>query len=322
MKMPLLLALVLGASSFHSLAGAFRDDADTVIVSRGGQDLLLKDVDIMVSDLDPSIRGGYMDSPERIDRTLNGLLLARQIAEDARKAGLHENEEFKRRRLLAEEAILMKLQIAAYVDGLPRPDFGLLAHERYVVDIKGEWNTPERRDVSHILISTNNRSDEAAMELAQDIRKRLVDGANFGEMARTYSDDKKLPEGNGLLDRQFWRIEKLIKGKTEKSFENAAWSLKEVGELSPIVKTSYGYHVIRLDGVTPGVKRPFEDVKDSIIDAMTAQWKEEQRQQYLASFKAMPMEAEPEQIAALRTRYISEADAAPATEAAPAADSQ
>ncbi|UFJ40541.1 peptidylprolyl isomerase [Brevibacillus humidisoli] len=107
--------------------------------------------------------------------------------------------------------------------------------------------------VRHILISNESRSDEEAKKLADDLAKRLKAGEDFAALAKEYSDDPGSKETGGLYENanvNDWVPE----------FKEAALTLP-IGEISDPVKTSYGYHVMKVEkrAVTP-----FEEAKDAL----------------------------------------------------------
>ncbi|MCX6174340.1 MAG: peptidylprolyl isomerase [Ignavibacteriales bacterium] len=101
--------------------------------------------------------------------------------------------------------------------------------------------------LEHILItfadSTGKADTANAFKTIQDIEQKIKGGADFGEMARKYSQDK----GSAV---QRGSIGSISRRRTVKEFEEAAFKLKK-GEISPIVKTQYGYHLIRLADESP-----------------------------------------------------------------------
>jgi parvulin-like peptidyl-prolyl isomerase len=96
----------------------------------------------------------------------------------------------------------------------------------------------EEVKAAHILISTKNRSDEQALQLAQEIEKNLTT-ANFAEYAKRLSEDPGSGANGGELG---W----FGKGTMVSEFEAAAFGLK-VGEISSPVKSQFGYHIILLE---------------------------------------------------------------------------
>lgn len=138
--------------------------------------------------------------------------------------------------------------------------------KKYYEDNKKEFYEDKVR-ASHILISTvdeNNKTlSEAkkaeAKKKAEDILKKAKSEEEFSALAKEYSDDEGSGVNGGDLD--FFE-----KGAMVSEFEDAAWGLK-VGEISELVETQFGYHIIK---VTDKVQKQltFDEVKDTIKDKL------------------------------------------------------
>jgi peptidyl-prolyl cis-trans isomerase C len=137
---------------------------------------------------------------------------------------------------------------------------------------------------SHILIKPvfekdgdPNKATTAARAKAQDILKKVKSGADFAQLAMSYSMCPSAPKGGDL---GFFS-----KGDMTPVFEEAAFKLA-VGQISDIVETEYGFHIIRAtDRREPGVI-PFEEIKNSLIRNLTAQKQAELTKEYIESLKA------------------------------------
>lgn len=119
---------------------------------------------------------------------------------------------------------------------------------------KDRWRTEERAKVRHILVKATEAADKpAAKKKAEDILKQLKGGADFAELAKKYSDDPGSKERGGDLD---W----VTKGQTVPNFEKTVFSLKPM-EISGIVETEFGFHIIQTMEKESGRTKPFEEVK-------------------------------------------------------------
>jgi peptidyl-prolyl cis-trans isomerase D len=117
------------------------------------------------------------------------------------------------------------------------------------------FRTPDQVKVRHILITTDaTTTDAQAQAKAADVLKQLKAGADFADMAKKYSKDPGSANKGG--DVGF-----ITHGQMVKPFEDAAFSLKQ-GELSGLVKTSYGYHILQVEGRQDARVKPFAEVKD------------------------------------------------------------
>ncbi len=115
-----------------------------------------------------------------------------------------------------------------------------------------------RVDVSHILISTNERSDQEAKDLADTIYSKLIkDPSQFDQFVVEYSEDPSAPSNKG-------KFKNVKKGDMVENFEVTAFALQQ-DEISEPVKTNFGYHIIRLDAKFQPKQMTFEEVKDQLI---------------------------------------------------------
>ncbi len=128
---------------------------------------------------------------------------------------------------------------------------------------KEQFVQPERASAQHILIKPESETDEArvaAEAKMEDIRKQLDDGGNFGELAKEHSECPSGKQANGSLG---W----FGRGMMVPEFDNAVFSM-EVGELSEIIETQFGYHVIYKTGADEGGEASYPESEKQIRDFM------------------------------------------------------
>lgn len=119
------------------------------------------------------------------------------------------------------------------------------------------------REISHILITTDNRSDEEAAKLAQNIQAELKSGETFEALVQKYSEDPVSKEANG-------QVEGYSVGAFGDAFDQAVLALKQNGQTSAPIKTEFGYHIIRLDQLSGVTVPAFASVRDELMsDAKT-----------------------------------------------------
>jgi peptidyl-prolyl cis-trans isomerase D len=123
-----------------------------------------------------------------------------------------------------------------------------------------EYQEKDSISVKQILIQVpqgaDAATDKAAKDKAQDVLNQLQHGANFGDLAKKYSDDPGSKEKGGEYDN-------IPKGTFVPEFEQAAYALNP-GQLSGLVKTNYGYHIIQLISKTPAKTHSLDEEKDAI----------------------------------------------------------
>jgi peptidyl-prolyl cis-trans isomerase D len=126
---------------------------------------------------------------------------------------------------------------------------------------KEAYRTPERVKVRHILLKTTDKPKEEVPKIRariEDLLKQLQKGADFADLARKNSEDPGSGVKGGDLD---W----IVRGQTVKAFEDTAFSLKP-NQLSNVITTEYGFHVIQVQDKQQAGLRPFEEVKAQLAD--------------------------------------------------------
>jgi peptidyl-prolyl cis-trans isomerase D len=122
-----------------------------------------------------------------------------------------------------------------------------------------QYQVPNRVHVEHILLMTVGKTDAEVDEIkkkAEDVLKQAKKGGKFEDLAKKYSEDPGTKDKGGDLG---W----LVQGQTVAEFEKAAFSLPK-GQISDLVRTQYGFHIIRVMDKETARTKPFEEVKDSL----------------------------------------------------------
>jgi peptidyl-prolyl cis-trans isomerase C len=128
------------------------------------------------------------------------------------------------------------------------------------------FEKPEQVRASHILIKVEkDATDEqkaAAKEKIEGLLKRAKAGEDFAVLAKEYTEDPGSKENGGEYT--------FPRGQMAKPFEDAAFGL-EVGQISDVVETQYGYHIIKLSEKIEASKASFEEAKEKIMQFLTQQ---------------------------------------------------
>jgi peptidyl-prolyl cis-trans isomerase D len=129
-----------------------------------------------------------------------------------------------------------------------------------------EYKVENRAHVEHILFKTIGKTDAEVAEIhqkAEDVLKQAKHGANFEDLAKKYSeDDGTKPKGGDLG----W----IVDGQTVPEFQQAAFSIPK-GSISDLVKTQYGFHIIKVLDRETAHTRTFEEVRESILQPVLEQ---------------------------------------------------
>ncbi|MGC1907624.1 MAG: peptidylprolyl isomerase [Candidatus Acidiferrum sp.] len=129
---------------------------------------------------------------------------------------------------------------------------------QYQGDIQ-QYQVPNRVHVDHILLMTVGKTPAEVEEIkgkAEDVLKQAKKGGKFEDLAKKYSEDPGTKDKGGDLG---W----ITQGQTVPEFEKVAFSLPK-GEISDLVKTQYGFHIIKVLEKETAHTKTFEEVKDQI----------------------------------------------------------
>lgn len=152
--------------------------------------------------------------------------------------------------------LIFPLDEAAIASTIKLPDAQLQAAYNQQMD---RFRTPERVHARHILLKTTDKTP-AEVSLIQKRMEELLaqvkKGGDFAELAKKNSEDTGSGAKGGDLD---W----IVRGQTVPEFEKAAFTLKP-GEISNLVKTQYGFHIIKVEAHEQARLRPFDEVRGEL----------------------------------------------------------
>lgn len=181
-----------------------------------------------------------------------------QIAEDTKVRKLYE-------KVTAEVTAPAEAEVKKYFDEHPE-----------------EFEQKATVDAAHILISTQDITEPAALaqkeKIAKELREELVSkkGENFAEMAGLHSDCPSKAQGGDLGEFE--------KGQMVPEFETAAFA-QEVGAIGECVKTDFGYHIIKVNGKKEAKTLAFDEVKVKLTEDMLQQAKSSKMEGYVKGLR-------------------------------------
>ena len=232
------------------------------LVSGSGVSVGVQDVDYDLVRVTPEIRSNTFGRPEMVQNNVANIFVRRALAADAAKDGLEKSPMVKAALDAARDRILSDARLEL-IDKANTPDLAALtayAQTTYNTNPK-KFESPQEIKISHILLLTATPNARADIE---KILEKLKAGANFEEIAKAQSQDPGSAAKGGSLGF-------VSKGRMVKPFEDAAFKLTQPGELSPVVESSFGFHIIKLEENRPAGTRSFESVKETLVnEARTA----------------------------------------------------
>ena len=135
--------------------------------------------------------------------------------------------------------------------------------QRYYEDNQQQYSTPEQVRASHILFKTEGKDDAAVKKQAEDTLAKIKGGADFAALATKLSEDEVSATKGGDLD--FFG-----KGAMVKEFDDVAFSLKP-DETSGLVKSQFGYHIIRVTDKKPASTRSLDESRVQIEEILKSE---------------------------------------------------
>jgi peptidyl-prolyl cis-trans isomerase C len=264
---------------------AAADEAPTIAESPRGR-ITLADYDAEIAKLPEAARSQFAANRSRLVQLLNSLYLNRAVATDARALGIDRDPIVARQIELLVEKTLTQARIekldrdtGAAFDANPEK-FVARARELYTTTSE-KFRTPEKVRVSHILVKIGTGGDAAAKDRAEDLRAKVAAGAIFADLAREASDDPTAKRNGGDLGF-------IVASQVDPAFAAAAFALKTTGELSPVTKSAFGYHVIQLQGRQPAAQRSFDQARKEIMAEIRQALIESERTLYQGSMFTDP----------------------------------
>ena len=271
---------------------------NTVVAERGGAVVTMLDVDAAMLSVPPRMRANVMNNPKRIEELIDRLLINRQIAMEAHAAGIDGSAEFKQALKQQEERLLTDLHLTNMRTTLDLGDVETLAHERYLVN-PDAYALPGATSARHILIATKNRTEQEAKALADSVNAKVVAGEDFVALVKQYSDDPSKATNEGLIPNA-------DSDSMDPAFSGAVKQLEKPGDLSPVVKSRFGYHIIKLEQRIPPSPRSYDQVKDKIISELETSMRDARVKEHVDQLKGKELTATPEVVASLRSRFLPE----------------
>ncbi len=236
--------------------------------------------DLTLQQVQGGITGSVLAANAPVNQALDALLQRREIRftkfsaldylakvapTDAEIEAFYKSHEsdFRAPEQASIEYVVLDLSVLKKTVAVPEEDL-----RKYYTENASRYTAAEERRARHILLQAakdappdvRQKAKAKADALLADVRKNP---AGFADLAKKNSDDPGSAPNGGDLDF-FGR------GAMVKPFEDAAFAMKP-GEISNVVESDFGYHIIQLEAVRGGEKKPFEAVRAAIEDEVRQQ---------------------------------------------------
>ena len=308
-KIILGLACLVSASSVSYQLSAQDKASSTPVVDRNNPEVVLAyqgeavltqtEIDAAFSRIPEQDRLAFIRDGAKVDKMIKNLLQTETVALDADANEFAKNPVVQERVELAARLELATAWMEELALKAPGADYLAMAHEEYLVN-PSAYSSPATVDVTHILIGTKTRLPSEAEAIALQLQARLAKNpAEFDALVMEYSDDPGKDKNRG-------HYKDVKHGQFVKPFEEAAFGLETIGQITGPVETDYGFHLIRLDQKHAAVLSPFEEVQDDIVKKMKAKYVADFRLSYMQKLLLNPVVFPDGSIEIMAKRYFGE----------------
>jgi len=250
-----------------TIAQAAESDGGGKVIARyAGKTFTEGDFRDQVEKLNVRSRKALNDTDRR-EQFVENYILSELIFDKGKKQGFDKDEDIQRQVQDLERRLVIQRVMQDY-QSAPVTDEEVRAY----YDQHPEEFRSDTVHAAHILVK-----DE---ELAKKLHDQLVaDPSKFAELAEANSIDKSNAKKGGDLG-SFGR------GRMVKEFEDAAFGLTKDGQISDVVQTRFGYHIIKRLGREDGGLKPFDEVKNQIRVRLVNDKRRQKTEEFLAKLKA------------------------------------
>lgn len=254
--LPCILSTLL-AMSFSAVQAQIIKSEVPVVLGRGPANSQVTSADVL-SELrraSAANRETFLSKPDMVQQMANNLLVRRVLAAQAQAAQLDMDPVLAATLAIARDRVLSDARLAQ-LDAKNTPsDAALDTYARNIYQANpAKFDRPAETRARHILLP---KDGSESLQKAKDLLTQLRSGASFEDLAKAHSTDAGSAAKGG--DLGFFPI-----GKMVKPFEEAVDKLTKPGELSDLVETQFGYHIIRFEERKEKSIRPYAEVQEQL----------------------------------------------------------
>jgi peptidyl-prolyl cis-trans isomerase C len=268
-------------------SGTLRAEETNPVLGKVGDFILREaDLDRIIATQPSAVQKRFQDDSQQRSNLVREILMKKVVVAKAKKERFDKKPEVKEQLGYVFDNFIAQEYLAKVVTaGVTVPEDDL---KKYYREHEQDFLLPEQIKVRHILIESPKEAKpeekEKARARAEMILQRLSKGEDFAKLAIELSEDKISASNGGELAP-------ITLGKTNsEEFEKTAFALKK-GEISVIVATSYGFHIIRMDERQEKRIAPYSEARDYIYNRLKSELEQKQVQDFmLQAIKETDME--------------------------------
>ena len=248
---------------------------DPLLARAGGYEFRMSDLQQFLDYVPPLLKLQIESNPEQLVFFVHHIMKQRIVADIAMKEGFDKDKDIQKQiKFITDDFIAKAYIVSAVVEKTTVSDAE--AKEYYELN-KDKFTTPKQAKVSHILIKvalgSTLEEKRKAKEKANQMLDWLKKGDKFESLAERYSDDDKTKTKGG-------RLGYIQMGMMPKNFDEKAFSMKP-GQISDIVETDLGFHIIQVEDIRDASIKPFEKEKASIIEQLKVERGQKRAEEFI-----------------------------------------
>ena len=255
--------------------------AADLLVRDGEFSLSKAEVEYALAASPPQIRASVMENEASRYEFFSTLLVSKKILAVLEALQVEEDSATYHEFLFRRLEVARELDRQLFQNQLVLPDFEALAKERYKISKNEIAPVPEIREASHILLlCTEDCEGETEAEIVartQAFKDRILEGESFSDLAVEFSQDPGSKTRGGRLSNGIARNAENV----DLSFRDALFELDEVGDVSDVVRSRFGFHILKLESVTPSRERSFDEVRAALEAEIEKRFRQDAYREHL-----------------------------------------
>nr|WP_296335258.1 peptidylprolyl isomerase [uncultured Acidovorax sp.] len=242
--------------------------AGPVLVQGPQAHITAEDIEADALRMPEEMRASVLSRPKTVSQIASNLYARRALANKAQAEGLASDPHVAAALQVARDKVLSDALLAKIDKDSAPSDAVAEGQARNIYKAKPDrFQAPEQVQVRHILIAG---TDGGARAQAEKVLEELKAGADFAQLAKERSADTGSGAKGGDLGL-------FARGRMVPEFDEAAFALKQPGDLSGIVETKFGFHILKLDARRPAGLRSYEEVREELIKEVRGKLQQDAR---------------------------------------------
>ena len=274
------VAIVL---AFGGAMTAVAQPVDDVLMQGAGGKVTATDAEAAVQQFPLASRKSMLARPEQVQRIAEDIYVRRTLAQEAEQTGLDKDALVQSMIRLARERIMSDARLyevgkSGWPDDAALEKFAL---EQYKAQPE-RFAAKERVQARHLLVAPKEATDAGRAEAkakAQELLQQVKSGASFETLATQQSADQATASRGG--DLGLFEL-----GTMVPAFEAVLKEMTIAGQLSDVVETQFGYHIIRFEQRVPAGTRPFDEVKADLVRQVRDKYHRDAQQAGIAKIQS------------------------------------